>query len=159
MGRDNSMRALRAVRWPAGRSGYVDWPEELRNHGANGTFVWALFPGDDLPKGTRFEYCLGVADVVSLNGSVDIAGPDPTGWYDEHAAHRVDLPEFAERVNQPLLAAVCLGSSSRSYWTTGPDEGFWQATRKDLTSTGRDLVTVLEHLYEREARLCTYVDT
>jgi hypothetical protein len=58
----------------------------------------------------------------------------------------------------PLLASVCLGSSSEAYFDDQRGD-YWTASRQDLTGEGRRLVRGLERLYGRPAELLTFLDT
>ncbi len=63
---------------------------------------------------------------------------------------RGDFIRYTLDAGVPVLAAVCLGTSSVTY--TG-----WFCQRGSLTKPGRKLLDVLNTLYGRQAELITYV--
>lgn len=56
----------------------------------------------------------------------------------------------------PVLAAICLGSTSRSL--VYADGSRWECTLTDLTKAGTKIIKLLNQLYNREACLVTFLD-
>ena len=143
-----------------GQTGWVNWPVRLphsrwQDSGEGGMWVHAFWPCD-FSAGTdlhdSFIRCTGPEAVIALPTQDAPIGDTAATIYDRQP----DGKEYLD-AGVPVLAAVCLGTTSISY--VDADTGaYWQCTEVDLTGRGQALLRTLSNLYSRSPILVTYLD-
>lgn len=131
-------------------------------------FVYAVVPAT-----SSFEMCCGVASSYLAMSEVLIEEDPEAGLHKGGAGYPLETEIFPNASHDdctfenflsiPLLAAVCLGSSGGSFWNGVPSfeigEQYWFCTLNDLTGEGKQLVAMLEKLYNVSPILLTFLDT
>ena len=111
--------------------------------------------------GPETTIALPLPDVAVSSNADDLYPPDriPEEEGGKHAWHRREAElHHALDAGTQVLAAVCLGSTGRS-WFDERAEHYWQVRYRNLTWRGKRLVNRLERLYGRTADIVTYLDT
>lgn len=148
-------------------TGVIDWPTNSRSTWVNtqegGTWVYAFWLADH----SRPPAEVG----VSLFKPSPDYYPDPFLLHPE--AENVILPvrdlEFVispnglydpeddtEHIGRPIIAAVCLGTSTDTY-SSIKHEKYWWCSMDDLTRQGRKTVNAVTKLLGRPPILITYL--
>lgn len=162
-------------------TGYISWPKGRRARPADGDGMWVyaywLYEPvkdpvfvDALAK-DPFVRCFGAEHTVQLPRPAMVASPNAPELYppdrevrpvaptDRDALHRGNYLRSTLDAGKPVLAAVCLGTTSRVFAHEDDAQRYWYASWADLTRAGRGLVARLSKLYgPRTTHLVTYVD-
>jgi hypothetical protein len=147
-----------------GQSGWVDWPHpsptRWHDTGEGGMWVYAFWPYD---TDQAFVRCNDVESTIALPMPDFVTSDKANEIYlgvEELGNRAVTIDGqimAALDAGTPVLAAVCLGSTSSSY--ANPAGAYWQCTVNDLTDEGMTLIRLLTMLYRRRVVLITYLDT
>lgn len=164
-----------------GNSGYISWPTHLYSYGGNGVYVYLVVARDDV---SGFDNCWPIHSVMPIS---DVIDPDPEVGKIEEGTTRQIFPleekwwpryHESQRTKEndynsvPLMACICLGTSSGS-WSTiyheKPDldpgnlkvtkYGQWYCCYEDLTEEGKNVYDYIKKLYGIEPTLLTFLDT
>lgn len=155
---------------PAVCTGCVVWPTHLDDNGEGGLVVLAVWRvARTVPEtATRvasdpFVACFEAGSMTVAVGECNELSDDANGCGPAVGPRRERLfndPRCPE-VSAPVLGAIQLGSSTGTWVAPDADlfDGYWRATRDDLTPGGLALLEALDALYGRRGELITILDT
>ncbi len=150
-----------------GSSGWVTWPvndPSYHDGGEGGMWVAAIWPIEESLSVTvpAYEPDTGETVTATVDPFIYCHGPEhtvylrpPDAFVDPDIIYRG--PSGEEFDDTDVLGAIVLGTTGACYVT---DTGeYWTATMADIASFGLDTIARLNSLYQRRARLVTYIDT
>lgn len=157
-------------------SGCVRWPVHLDTHSDRpGMWVYAMVPAQAADEAEQFTHCLGPAGTLLLPEPDFLTGSSPEVYPVAVTAPPITIPDrlvgrravatYTEQTQQeimarcdfgePVLAAVCLGTSNRSW--VHPDGQYWRCTSDRVTARGNQLLAGLQAQFGTHPRLVTYL--
>ena len=135
-------------------TGLIAWPTDVSDSDSDdGMYVYAYWPSTDYsgPNVDVLEVITRAHDPADVDQVfpryMSLYGPTP--------------PRFDDRTviqSKPLAGMLLLGRTDR-VMRTADAEGYWVATRADLTTTGRAVLDQLDVAYGRPAVLITHLST
>jgi hypothetical protein len=164
-------------------SGHVNWPSERDGYhdtGEGGLWAYVFFLQQPEGDADPFDDCSDPGTVIMLPRP-DVVCHDDGGIYDPHMTYkpypqapRADMlsrtaaTDYAHALQSHdremldagmnVLAAVCLGSTGRS-WFSDRNGAYFKVTADELDVDGRQLIDTLAEFYGRSPHFVTYLDT
>lgn len=157
-------------------SGWVRWPTHLDVHPDRaGMWVYAVVPAQAANELEQFTHCTGPSETLLLPEPDFLTGSSPEVYPVAVSAPPIAIPDrlvgrravatYTEQAQQeimarcdfgePILAAVCLGTSNRSW--VHPNGRYWRCTFDLVTVEGNALLARLQSLFGTHPRLVTYL--
>lgn len=132
----------------------VRWPTQWKNTGEGGLAVFLVVPEDEK---RWMECCVALPTIEASDVLVNGQEVEERLFPGSNRYQRRTAGDESDLTSVDLLACVCLGTTGGSYYDE--NQGYFQATKMDLTPSGLYVYNMLKGLYRREPELLTFLDT